>query len=187
MVFGSSLPLSPKRNGQSWTPLTKPSGSAHAAGQLCFMCEVRFHAPRPPHAAQLLKQQQQVAWKRQLWSWTSCCPWDFDYAPLSAADNISRQVGPQIRPDKMFNVLFITNVLIRMCGRQADLLLCWSHTTKSGCVGRFLQMITAFIKMDGNFLWKKLNGRKIHPYWETFPSKKTYGLTAESRDTCGGK
>ena len=31
------------------------------AGQLCFMCEVRFHAPRPPHATQLLKQQQHVA------------------------------------------------------------------------------------------------------------------------------
>ena len=35
-------------------------------------------------------------------------------------------------------------------------------------------MITAFIKMDGKnfqFSVKKLNRRKIHPYWETFPSK----------------
>ena len=42
-------------------------------------------------------------------------------------------------------------------------------------------MITAFIKMDGkNFQFsvkKNLNGRKIHPYWETFPSKKTYRLS----------
>ena len=33
-----------------------------------------------------------------------------------------------------------------------------------------------FIKMDViktfQFSVKKLNGRKIHPYWKTFPSKK---------------
>ena len=74
---------------QSRTPLTKLSESAHATGQLCF------RAKRPPRATQLLKQQQHVAWKRWLWSWTSCCPWDFDYVPLSAADNISRQDGPR--------------------------------------------------------------------------------------------
>ena len=38
-----------------------------------------------------------------------------------------------------------------------------------------------FIKMDViktfQFSVKKLNGRKIHPYLKTFPSKKTHGLT----------
>ena len=29
-------------------------------------------------------------------------------------------------------IVFITKALIRMCGTQADLRLCWSHTTKSG-------------------------------------------------------
>ena len=29
-------------------PLTKLSGPTYAAGQLCFMCEVLIHAPRPP-------------------------------------------------------------------------------------------------------------------------------------------
>ena len=28
--------------------------------------------------------------------------------------------------------IFITKALIRMCGTQAELRLCWSHTTKSG-------------------------------------------------------
>ena len=32
----------------------------------------------------------------------------------------------------MFNVLFITKAMIRLCGAQADLRLCWSHATKSG-------------------------------------------------------
>ena len=65
-----------------------------------------------------------------------------------------------------------------MCGTQADLRLCWSHTTKSGRVGRILQMNTAFIKMDGKnfqFSVEKLNGRKIHPYWETFLSNGRSG------------
>ena len=62
VVFGSSLPSSTKKNGvKVGPPLAKLSGSAHAAGQLCFMCEVRFRVPRPPHATQLLKQQQHVA------------------------------------------------------------------------------------------------------------------------------
>ena len=50
-----------KKRYQSWTPPTKLSGSAHAAGQLCFKCEVRFRASRPPHSTQLLKQQQHLA------------------------------------------------------------------------------------------------------------------------------
>ena len=48
MVFGSSLPSSIKKKVVKVGPL---SGSAHAAEQLCFMCEV--NAPR---ATQLLKQ-----------------------------------------------------------------------------------------------------------------------------------
>ena len=42
-------------------PLTKLPGSAHAAGQLCFNCEVRFCALRPPRATQPLIQKQHVA------------------------------------------------------------------------------------------------------------------------------
>ena len=99
VVFGSSLPSSTKNGVKVGPPLAKLSGSAHAA----FMCEVRFCAPRLPRATQLLKQQQHVAWKRLLWSWTSCCPWDFNYAPLSAADNISREVGPGSGPTKSLN------------------------------------------------------------------------------------
>ena len=41
VVFGSSLPSSTKKKVVKVGPL---SGSAHAAGQLYFMCEVRFYA-----------------------------------------------------------------------------------------------------------------------------------------------
>ena len=55
-----------------------------------------------PRATQLLKQH--VAWKRRIWS--SCL--------------------------RLILLADITKALIRMCGTQADLRLCWSHTTKSG-------------------------------------------------------
>ena len=51
---------------------------------------------------------------------------------MSAADIISRQVWPRPGPTKCLMFVFITKALIRMCGTQADLRLCWSHTTKSG-------------------------------------------------------
>ena len=140
------------------------------------MCEVRFRAPRPPHATQLLKQQQHVAWKLFLWSWTSCCPWDFDYAPLSAADNISRQVGPRSGLTKSLNV-FIHN-------KGADLRFCWSRTTKSG----YIHLQTCgkiFYNICRNYFpifcekakWKKKPSFVKLLSWKTFPSKKIYGLT----------
>ena len=48
---------------------------------------------------------------------------------MSAADIISRQVWPRPGPTKCLIFVFITKALIRMCGTQADLRLCWSHTT----------------------------------------------------------
>ena len=84
---------------------------------------------------------------------------------MSAADNISRQVGP--RMFKCF--LFITKALIRMIAG-------WSaHTTKSGyihlqtCGNNFCKVcrvFTVLIKMGGKtfqFSVKKLNERKFHP------------------------
>ena len=71
VVFGSSLPSSIKKKVVKVGPL---SGSAHAAEQLCFMCEVRFYAP----ITQLLKQHGGMK--------------AADLIFMSAADIISRQV-----------------------------------------------------------------------------------------------
>ena len=85
------------------------SGSAHAAEQLCFMCEVRFPTLKTARGMKAA-----------------------DLIFMSAADIISRQVWPRPGPTKCLKFVFITKALIRICGTPADLRLCWSHTTKSG-------------------------------------------------------
>ena len=76
--------------------------------------------------------------------------------------------------------LFITKALITMCGTQADLRLCWSHTTKSGyihlqtCGKDFckicrdhLNVFSVFIKMDDKtfqFSVKKKTKWKENPF-----------------------
>ena len=71
VVFGSSLPSSNKKKVVKVGPL---SGSAHAAEQLCFMCEVRFYVPM--HHVLKTARGMKAA----------------DLIFMSAADIISRQV-----------------------------------------------------------------------------------------------
>ena len=59
------------------------------------------------------------------------------------ADRLGPRSGPT-KCDQMVNVLFITKALIRMCGTQAGLQLCWSPTTKSGRVGRIFANVHCF-------------------------------------------
>ena len=45
-----------------WIFFVMQTHRRETVGQLCFMCWVRFHAPRPPHATELSKQQRLVVW-----------------------------------------------------------------------------------------------------------------------------
>ena len=95
---------------------------------------------------------------------------------MSAADNISRQVGPISDLTKYLMFLFITKALMRMCGTQADLRFCWSHTIKlryihlqtCGLCHAHLKVFTVFIKMGGKCYVSYINnkvrsaGRYIH-------------------------
>ena len=72
------------------------------AGQLCFICEVSFHAPRPPHASQNLKTTS---------THTCSDSGGFDVAVLlSAADNISRQFWPS--STRFWDVAIISRSLL---------------------------------------------------------------------------
>ena len=75
VVFGSSLPSSIKKKVVKVGPL---SGSAHAAEQLCFMCEICFYAPMHHVLYPTLKTARGMK--------------AADLIFMSAADIISRQV-----------------------------------------------------------------------------------------------
>ena len=82
----------------------------------------------------------------------------------------------------MFNVLFITKALIRMCDSQADLRLCWSHTTKSGLVGRIFANDHCFIKMDGKNFPFSVKKTK----WKENPSiLGDFSFQKDKRSDCG--
>ena len=70
---------------------------------------------------------------------------------------------------------------VRYPGRSATLLVSYNkvgvkHLQTCGKDFCKFWSFAVFIKMDViktfQFSVKKLNGRKIHPYWKTFPSKK---------------
>ena len=67
--------------------------------------------------------------------------------------------------------LFIRKALIRVCGAQADLQLCWSHASR--CTYR---RVVREANSDMSSLKENPSKVKLLSY-KTFPSKKTYGLT----------
>ena len=113
-VFGSSLPSSTKEICQSWTPFWIRACS----------WAIMFYVRSPLLCAYATTCYPTLK--------TARCMKAADLIFMSAADIISRQFWPRPGPTKCLMFVFITKALIRMCGTQADLRLCWSHTTSRG-------------------------------------------------------
>ena len=114
VVFGSSLPSSIKKKLSKLDPFLDPLmqlSNYVLCAKSAFMCQCTTCYPTLKTARGMKAA---------------------DLIFMPAADIISRQVCPRPGPTKCLMFVFITKALIRMCGTQADLRLCWSHTTKSG-------------------------------------------------------